>query len=72
MENTQNTLRKLFDWFAYHNQALEDAMNQAEDRNIKLSEEEAMNLAQVFNKRKDCNVADNDIWDDIIAEYMRN
>lgn len=47
-------------------------MNQAEDRNIKLSEEEAMNLAQVFNKRKDCNVADNDIWDDIIAEYMRN
>lgn len=25
MENTQNTLRKLFDWFAYHNQALEDA-----------------------------------------------
>ncbi|WP_270591822.1 hypothetical protein [Faecalibacillus intestinalis] len=36
------------------------------------SKEEAMNLAQVFNKRKDCNVADNDIWDDIIAEYMRN
>lgn len=50
----------------------EDAMRQAEDRSIKLSDEEAMNLAQVFSKRKDCNVADNDIWDDIIAEHMRN
>lgn len=110
MENTENTLRKLFDWFAYHNQALEDAsrycectgkeleealeepqriteenfqeyllgkykedaMRQAEDRSIELSDDEAINLAQVFSKRKDCNVADNDIWDDIITEYMRN
>lgn len=110
MENTQNTLRKLFDWFAYHNQALEDAsrycectreelekaleepqkiteeifqeyllrkykedaMKQAEDKRIELSDDEASQLAQIFSKRKDCNVANNDIWDDIITEYMRN
>ena len=49
---------------------IEDAKNHAEDMDLVISDETAGKLADIYDKRHDCNIAENDLWEQILNDAM--
>jgi len=49
-----------------------DAKNHCEEMEINfLKEEDFLELAKWFQKKKDCNLPDNDVWEYLIDDYVK-
>lgn len=49
---------------------IEDAKNHAEDMDLVISDETAGELVDMYDKCQDCNIAENDLWEQIINDYI--